>query len=618
MAARDECAPCPFCSGPMHVQKTILRGGRTLEHGSFQARETVHACAARCRHPDGTLVTRRAQVLQDALVPGRSVGYDVMVLVGMERWLRHRQREEIQALLLNEHGVRLSTGSISELARLFGVYLRTLHEARAGELRAALESDGGYPLHVDATGESGRGTMLVALAGWRGWVLGSWKIETERADAILPRLREVVAMFGPPCAVVRDLGRAMIPATGDLVAGLERPVPILACHAHFLADVGKDLLEASHAELRGFFRRHKVRSGLRGLARELGRKLGEELDHVRGAVQSWMSRPDTKHALPEDGCAGLGGVRALAQWVLDFPDASTGADFPFDRPYLELHDRCVQVRRAIDAFLRQPPEDKRARRALRRLARVLDPVVREAPFTQAARTLRKRAALFDELRDALRLQPTKPDEATCQPGDSERELNDIRAAVDELVRSLRQRRPRRGPAQDTRQAIDEIFAHLDRHGDHLWGHVIALPEQAGGGVAIVSRTNNDLEGFFRGVKQGERRRSGRKNLTADLELLPPEAALAQNLRHHDYAEILCGDLDRLPCAFAELDADRRRRARAGDPPPELPQPCPEPEIVSASLPRLDRRLVRQRDMGATILAAARSRAPRVDTMRARG
>jgi hypothetical protein len=39
-----------------------------------------------------------------------------------------------------------------------------------------MQRDGGWPMHIDATGENGRGTLLVAYAGWRGWVLGAWRI----------------------------------------------------------------------------------------------------------------------------------------------------------------------------------------------------------------------------------------------------------------------------------------------------------------------------------------------------------------------------------------------------------------------------------------------------------
>ena len=190
--------PCPVCGGTMRVRKTGPRHGITLEHGRFTARETTYVCAVGCTM-DGALVTRRAQALAARLPPKGTVGYDVIVFIGLLRFVEHRQREEIRVALQTEHGVLLSTGEVSHLYRRFLAYLEALHEARADQLRAALAADGGWPLHIDATGEDGRGTLLVAFAGWRRWVLGAWKIPTERAETILPKLLGVVARFGPPC-----------------------------------------------------------------------------------------------------------------------------------------------------------------------------------------------------------------------------------------------------------------------------------------------------------------------------------------------------------------------------------------------------------------------------------
>jgi hypothetical protein len=64
-------------------------------------------------------------------------------------------------------------------------------------------------------------------------VLGSWKISTERADLILPCLRQVVERFGPPCAIMRDMGKAMTPAVDTLVSELETAVPVLTCHQQY-------------------------------------------------------------------------------------------------------------------------------------------------------------------------------------------------------------------------------------------------------------------------------------------------------------------------------------------------------------------------------------------------
>ncbi len=125
----------------MRVQKTFPHGGRTIEHGTFEVCETVWVCAAGCHHPSGALVTQRAELPAKIIMPNRVVGYDVMVFVGLQRFIHHRQREEIRAALRDKHGVSLSSGEVSELAKLFLGYLRVLHEAHANEFRRALKSD---------------------------------------------------------------------------------------------------------------------------------------------------------------------------------------------------------------------------------------------------------------------------------------------------------------------------------------------------------------------------------------------------------------------------------------------------------------------------------------------
>jgi hypothetical protein len=602
----------------MGVQKTVPRCGRTLEHGSFEARESVHVCLAGCRQPSGSKVTRRAACLSDSRPPGQTLGYDVMVFAGVQRFVHHRQREEVREALRTEHGVDISTGEVSILQRRFVLYLQRLHAARRDAIRQAFARDGGWPLHIDATGEDGRGTLLIAYAGWRRWVLGSWKIPTENADAILPCLRQVADAFGPPVAVVRDLGRAMTPAVLAFVDELGGDIPVLACHQHFLADVGGDLLERPHARLRELFRRFKVRPGLRTLARDLGRKLGEDVDRGQEAVAAWKDQTEADHVIP-DGNDGLAVVRALTQWILDYAAEGDDLGLPFDRPYLDLYDRCSEARRAVDAFLRRPPADQRVHRTLRRVRDVLDPIVSEVPFAQVARTLRWRASLFDELRDALRLvpkttgrnPPTRAPAETIPPEQAQAALRDIRKAVETFAADLRQRRPARGPAQDQRQGIDVILKHLQDHGPTLWGHVITLPEQAGGGIRVVDRTNCRLESLNGDIKHGERRRSGRKKLTQDLENLPPGAPLAFNLHDPDYVDLLCGTLERLPAAFAVLDADARTRELDGLPIEAIPALFDSPNAIeTASLPKRDRNLVRSEGLQRRIRAAASSRAPR--------
>ena len=205
----------------------------------------------------------------------------------------------------------------------------------------------------------------------------------------------------------------------------------------------------------------------------------------------------------------------------------------------------------------------------------------------------------------LRLAADLPDDET------EKSLAAMREKLDTLVASLAKRRPARGPAQDTREAIDVILTHIDNHGENLWGHAICLPKSAGGGVKIVARTNIMAESFFKMLKHDERRRSGRKNLGQDLEHLHAEAALVRNLEHNDYMRIVCGSIDRLPATFAEMDKRERQKRLNGGPIKDQEDDLKTIlQLASASLSPADRRIVRGEKMNRRIEAAARSRAPR--------
>ena len=124
----------------MHVQKTLQRRAVTLAHGPFRVREAVYVCGRRCKR-QGSIVTRRDPALAELIPPKSTVGYDVMVYVGIERFVSHRQREEIRGSLEKEHGIHLSCGEISELGKRFVMYLEALHRDSAPALRASLAAD---------------------------------------------------------------------------------------------------------------------------------------------------------------------------------------------------------------------------------------------------------------------------------------------------------------------------------------------------------------------------------------------------------------------------------------------------------------------------------------------
>jgi hypothetical protein len=606
---------CPKCLDDMKIQKSRSRYIATIKYGCIDLRILTLVCKAGCLNADGTLATRNPRALYKLVPKGSNFSYDIEVFVGIERYSHHRQREEIQNMLKTGHDIPISTGEISNLAKRFLGHLQSLHLSCSEELKKAMAKDGGYPLNIDATGEAGSGTLFVAYTDWRGWVLGSWRLTTECADQIKPCLEEIVERFGIPVAIMRDFGKAVIPAAKSFVEDLDEDIKILGCHSHFLKDIGKDLLEPSYDELRKLLRSYGFKASLQRLIRELGQRLGIKAKEAREDIKEW-TRNVEKHQIPS-GSTGLSIIRSLAQWALDYSADSENLRFPFDRPHLDSYKRCKILRRAIDAYLRRPPTDPDVLRALKRLARVIDPVIANRNFYHITQTLSKRGALFDKLRKTLRLNPkadsSKQNAAIKSEQQKAFELIDIRQSLEKFKESLIELRPKRGPGHDLRKAIDIILDHIERHGDSLWGHVINLPIHAGGGIRVVNRTNNGLEFKFSGTKRSERRRSGRKVLTQDMENLPPACMLVSNLDHPDYVEIVCGSIDRLPETFAKLDMLESSNILEKISTAVKINKGSE-RVETASLSNADRSFIRKTLIKENILAAASSRAPRVNPL----
>ena len=468
--------------------------------------------------------------------PRQRYSYDLIVHVGRARYLENKQRGEIQAELYRERGIELSTGSLSHLCDRFLTHLEALHLARVPALRAAL-GEGGYPLHIDATCEYGKGGLFVCMDGWRGWVLVAGRIPSENEAHLRPLVEETTHLFGEPIAVVRDMGKGGAKAVAPL---REQGIPDLICHFHFLAAVGKKLFEQSYSLLRKLLKSSKVRTDLRTLLRDLR---GYSATHSH------------------DGRFGKGVVRedllALVLWILE-SDSRKDLLYPFSLVHLEFYQRCRQALQRVDCWVqgpRTPPE----RRAIEHLGTLVRRFDKDTRFSTTVSRLEKGWQAFCELRDVLQLSNAELPRAdvrmhqrefahmeACRLHEIEDAVRDYRVELDERIAD-----PRTADSLSTSPSAT-IVKYLDRYGDRLFGHPIRRDEK-GTIVAIVERTNNVAEHFFGNEKQHLRRRLGRANLGRDLEDQPAQAALAANLRHPDYVRVLCGSLDHLPMAFAELD-----------------------------------------------------------------
>ncbi len=522
---------CLICAGPVQVQKSKARQVITLQSGAFTAKEVRKQCIQDATHP-----IMGSEALSRLVKPNQHYSYDVIVHVGLARYLRGKQRVEIRTELFQARGIELSEGSISNLCERFLHFFEALHLARAPQLRHLLQEEG-YPLHLDATCERGKGGLFVCMHGWRGWVLSAARIPSENEASLRPVVEETSALFGDPVATVHDLGDAMTRAVAAL---RKRGVPDFICHYHFLGAVGEKLFDSPYGLLRNVLRQSKVASDLRALLRELR--------HYRGA-----NAPD--------GRFGSGHVRedllSLLLWLLEGEGKKTLL-YPFALPYLEFYQRCQQALKQADCWV-PCPRSEPERRAIAHLCTLINRFDRDKRFATAVTRLEKAWQGFCELRDVLQLTNAELPNGDARshqialPALEASRLQQIQEAVNAYQKELRERLATNSQEYAIAPSPTAvILKYFERYGDHLFGHPTRR-DADGTVLAVVERTNNVPEHFFGQEKHKLRRRLGRAHLARDLEDQPAQAALASNLQHSDYVRLLCGSLDNLPTAFAELD-----------------------------------------------------------------
>ncbi len=524
-----EAQRCPLCDGALKVYKSRSRQVVTFKAGSFLATETLMQCAGDPNHP-----VMRSNTLGQLVAHRQRFGYDLVVEVGCARYLENKQRSEIRADLYQRRGIELASGSISHLCDRFLIHLEALHLARAPQLRAILAS--GYPLHLDATCELGKGGLFVCMDGLRGWVLVAGRIPSEHADHLRPLVERTTHLFGNPVATVQDMGKGGAKAISTL---REKGIADLICHFHFLAAVGKKLFEHAYRLLRRLLKSNKVRTDLRTLLRDL---------------RCYSSNS------PCEGEFGKGVVRedlpALVLWILE-GDGSKDLLYPFGLVHLTFFQRCQQAHQRAECWV-DGPRTLPERRAIAHLAILVQRLNKDDRFAKAVIRLEEGWQAFCELRDVLQLTSAELPRADVRAQQKElaaieaRRMQEIKEALSDYRGELAGRIAASGEPGLSTSPDKVIVKYIDRYGYRLFGHPL-LRDDDGEVVAIVERTNNVVEHFFGTEKQHLRRRLGRANLGRDLEDQPAQAALAANLRHPDYVRVLCGQLDQLPMAFAELN-----------------------------------------------------------------
>lgn len=533
-----------------HVQKTVRRTVVSLQHGRFQACETVHHAAQDAR----SAPCRSAQLAQ-IVAAGARYGFDLIAHVGVETYLRGRSLQDLREELA--HGqpvIHIPLSTLWDQQQKFLFYLGCLHRQAGPCLREYLAQHRPVTWLLDGTTEPETAVFFGIEEAAHHLFLGNWKIPSENVEDLIPCLRQAADQFGEPDKLLHDL-------SGTISAACEQALPGVAhfvCHQHLARDVGEDLYEAPQAALCKRLRTLKLQNRLKEQRRGQNEWLRQCIDSPADLMLAELLAGGAVE-VPWNDTFAREILLAFHFWILDYRSDGRRRGFPFDPYLLYLHRRLARAGEAVDRLLSQTPAACRIPQVLRNFQALLQAYRNDTEIRDAADLYERGCSLFTRFREALRLSAEHMDQLRQPqelPPDEQRPL---KRALEQLRHELRHQ------SQDEndrdRPLARIVLTHLDKYWEHL------VPDLLPTAGERWQRTTNQLESDWGNLKRRRRRTHGRGKLTRDFQSLPEEYLLIPNLQNETYLElVLGGSLESLPAKLSEasrgagsFDAWRRRR-----------------------------------------------------------
>jgi hypothetical protein len=529
---------CRECDGPLSALKTRTRKVVTLHLGEFIAYESMAVCKM-CHSSYGS------EELLRLVAPGCNFGYDVVVYVGKGLFLRHRNGQEILSELA-ERNVNISQSEVYVLGKKFVALLALAHRQCTGRIQEAMSCNGGYMLHLDGTWEGKGPLLMTGLDSITEIVLGNIKLPSEKAADIIPFLEHIKELFGPPIALVHDMGRGIMSAVETVFEG----VPDFICHYHFLRDLGNDFLQSEYNVIRRRLRKLDVNSKLGYRAREFKKTIDEHpelIESLRVGFEHGKLSPLFLEKLP-----ALNSY-SLIQWAFQAKNLGDGYGFPFDRPHLDFANRLL----SLAEYLKQLGSielrgDWRDNKPYYKTFSHLRSLLNDKTLRRAIVHIERKIEVFDQLRIAMRIAPKNGTQG----------LNDD--ALDEPIQTIEKRvrcfYENLLADSNSRKNKDyqRLLAQMDKYFEKLFADPIEVDTPEGKVFLQPQRTNNLLERFFRDHKRGHRRKTGHRAMNRTMRTMLADTPLIKNLENSDYMHILLEGHENLEALFAQTTTAQLR------------------------------------------------------------
>jgi len=551
------------------VLKTREKKVVTLDIGAFRAKETIFY-----RPEDQVLYT--SDELK-SLTPYRcTFGYDVIVYVGYALFVHCWSDQEITKALA-ERNISISDREISFLGKKFVTYLAMAHRESRQRIRSAMAVRGGYILHLDGTCEGDSPHLCSGLDGMTEIVLDNVKLPSEKAELLIPFLRQMKQQYGDPLALVHDMGKGILIAVGEVFPGK----PDFICHFHFLRDIGKDLFEEPYQRIRNRIQKLNIRSLLRQKAKALEKTMGAN-DKAVQALKAGINQGEKEiscfHRMPDLVAF------TMIHWAFDTSGQLKGYGFPFDLPHLVFYQRLQRIYSVIEQIRHTSLHRNKSYRPLSQLFRLIHRIMEDSTLSKSVAQMEERVEVFEKLRKALRIALPEGKKGLNDDGE-DTDIKTIKEKVEAFREQLRTDSHCSG-----KDPYRKTIRQIDTYWEKLFADPIAVDTPNGRVLIQPQRTNNTLERFFRDLKRRNRKKSGTVSLTKTLKTILSDTPLVKNLDNEEYLNIILDGCNTLEERFTKIDSHmvveefkeaKRKSERLH---PELKKIIREPEFLTKLRP----------------------------------
>ena len=285
---------------------------------------------------------------------------------------------------------------------------------------------------------------------------------------------------------------------------------------------------------------------------EIKKRLGVPL----AKIESFLEKPET---FGKALIASEISVYYLVLWILDHGSDGDGYGFPFDHRHLNFYNRLKTAYSILKKITPLYSFENRNKKIIWKLYHLIKDIAENIALEKKVEQYKTKLAVFSELHDALGTVPENVKNGLCRMNETGtfKELKAIKNAVAKFKNKLK-RQAKNTDDKKLCSSFEKIIKRLEEYDKSLFSDPFAVKVNGKKRIIFILRTNNILENHFRRFNYWCRRIHGNHSVRRNIENIPEQFPIVENLNNPNYMELIFGDETKIVQKFSGVDVEKIR------------------------------------------------------------